>query len=157
MANKKRGEVEVLLDGGSPHILRFDYNGLCELEEACGAPLMYLLDSGGKGVAMGFLREAVVHSITSLPKSQRTRKRVGAMLGKQMESDSEAMLNISKAVMTAIGYGMGRTEEEINASFNEAKENEGEDVEDVEDVEEIDVPLEVVAAGPPLIGQVSGG
>ena len=153
MANKKRGEVDISLDGGSPHILLFNYNKLCDLEEACGAPLMHLVDSGGKGVAMGFLREAVMYSITTLPEKQRTRKKIGSMLGNEMDFDPKAMLGISRAVMMAIGFGMGRTEEEILASFVSDDEEAGE--------AETDVPLPealpVAESVPTLIGTGSGG
>ena len=119
MANGKRGQVELRL-GETTHLLTFDYNALCELEERMGTSVDELFFGGG--VSHRALREAVCVGI----KSSRTRrvitpKQVGRMIADELESNEKGMLNIVSTVLNGILLARGSNQKEIDEMLEDVR------------------------------------
>jgi len=157
MANKKRGEVELELDGAK-HTLRFNYNSLCEIEQLCGGqPLDYLLTSEGKGMSRTFIRQALYCGLVSLPRSQKTPKKIGDMISRTLDDDPGSFIRIVSALLTSIMYANGASDEDIRAMNRSLDSTENdEDMEDSESIEVLEVPSSVPLSAPNLQSDMTG-
>lgn len=111
MANPRRGEVEVELEGHN-YVLVFDYNAISDIEAAFGDRSVDSLFFSGS-ISRRALREAIR---VGLEKKNRrhTPKQVGRMLDATVANDPEAFARIMRAVITGLMAANGVAQEKID-------------------------------------------
>lgn len=128
MANPRRGEVDVELDGRT-YTLAFDFNAIAEIEGAFGdRPINDIIFPDGKGVSARGLRESVR---IGMQKKHRkpTVQEAGRMIQATIDSDPAALTKIAQAVIRGVLSANGATDDllkEIKSDDSELARKEGE-------------------------------
>jgi len=127
MANRKRGEVEIVLDG-CERVLVFDWNAISDLEQQFGGKSVEEIFLSGSGISRLALREAVrvglIRKYKPLPS-----KKVGQMLSKTIQCP-EDLQNLIKAVLSGVLAASGHSDDAIESLEKELSPDEDSDEEE---------------------------
>lgn len=126
-ANPYKAEVDIKL-GGHDHVFRLDLDQVAELEQRLNAPMSHLMYAGGKGVALGFLREVLFESIETLSKTAKKRRQISRMMTITMQDPDLGYAYLVKRVTILIGVAaFGKTKEEMEETLNKELDGDEDD------------------------------
>lgn len=156
-ANPYKAEIDIKL-GGHNHILRLDLDQVMEIEQRLGSPMSHLLYAGGKGVAIGFLREVIFESIETIGKVAKKRRQIARMMTITMQDPDLGFEYLVKRVTVLVGMGaFGKTRDEMEEELSKDPDRDEDDFSPTGEGTEDQSPLSGSTGLTPVVGSDGAG